>query len=112
MKKLLFFILFNYNLYAEDFKELLFNGNCTTCHFINKAVSAPSIVSIQKVYKKAFPKKEDFIKYMSTWVEHPNKEGSLMLYNIEKYELMPELGFEKEVLYDITEYIYNLKITI
>ena len=98
-----------YFLDGADFKALLFNGNCTTCHFIDKAVSAPSMKEVQKVYKKAFPKKVDFINYMTNWVAHPNKDDSLMYYAIDKYELMPELAFEKDTLYEITEYIYNLK---
>ena len=97
------------NLEASNLEALLFNGNCTTCHFINEDKSAPSMKKIQAKYKKAFPKKVDFINYMSNWVKHPNKDTSLMSNAISKYGLMPELGFEKEVLKEITSYIYDLK---
>jgi len=108
MKFGILFIIF-LNLEASNLELLLFNGNCTTCHFINENKSAPSMKKIQAKYKKAFPKKVDFVNYMSNWVEHPNKDTSLMLNAISKYGLMPELGFEKEVLKGITSYIYNLK---
>ena len=109
MKSILLIYSLSSLLYCDDFKALLFNGNCTTCHFINKSVSAPSIKDVQKVYKTAFTNKNDFIIYMSDWVKHPNKQGSLMRDAIAKYELMPELAFDKETLYEITEYIYDMK---
>jgi len=109
MKKFVILLSIGNILLASDFKELLFNGNCTTCHFINKSVSAPSMKSVQKIYKNAFPNKKEFVEYMSSWVEHPATQGSLMHNAIDKYELMPELGFDKSTLYEITEYIYELK---
>jgi cytochrome c551/c552 len=87
--------------------ELLFNGNCVTCHFKTEDKSAPSIKKIQTIYKKAFPKKEEFIEYMSNWVSSPNKNSSMMLDDIDKYEIMPTLGFEKDYLQDIASYIYD-----
>ena len=109
---LLFILVVNISstLFADDIKGLLFNGNCTTCHFINRSVSAPSIKEIQKVYKNGFSTKKEFVKYMSNWVLKPNKEGSLMDYAIKKYGLMPELAFDEESVIEITEYIYDLDI--
>jgi len=109
MRKFIFICILPILSFATDFKELLFNGNCTTCHFINKSVSAPSMKNVQQVYKTAFPNKQDFIEYMSQWAEHPNPKGSLMHNAITKYGLMPELGFEREVLKEIVEYIYDLQ---
>ena len=100
-----------FNLTANDFGSLLFHGNCTTCHFETKALSAPSIIEIQEKYRTAFASKKDFVNYMSTWVLHPNKEGSLMLDAIKKYELMPELGYDLESLKTIAEYIYETDFT-
>ena len=104
------FILF-FNLYARDYKSLLFHGNCTTCHFKVKNVSAPSIINLKKRYKSAFPQKKDFINYMATWVEHPDKKTSLMDDAIQEYELMPELGFDLDTLKQISEYIYDTDFT-
>ena len=58
-----------------------------------------------------FPEKKDFADYMSKWVLEPNKEGSLMLDAIKKYELMPLLGYEMEALKDITAFIYDTDFT-
>ena len=31
------------SLYANSYGELLLHGNCTTCHHIDKSISAPSM---------------------------------------------------------------------
>ena len=93
--------------YANSYNELFFNGNCVTCHFKNKSISAPSIAQIKERYINAFPNKKDFINYMSVWVKNPNIETSLMHDAIKKYEIMPELGFDLNTLKDISQYIYE-----
>jgi len=99
------------NLWADSLGSLLFHGNCITCHFETKAVSAPSMMEIREKYKNAFPKKEDFVEYMSNWAKEPNAETSLMDGAIKKYELMPLLGYELETLKDITTFIYETDFT-
>jgi len=94
-------------IYASDDGLLLFNGNCVTCHHSSKSISAPSMMEVQKNYKRAFSKKEDFVNYMSKWVIKPNKETSIMLDAVDKYSLMPELAFEIEVLREISSFIYD-----
>jgi len=111
MKLWLLIFIFVLNLEANNYKSLLFNGNCTTCHFKNKAVSAPSIVELKKQYLSAFPDKKSFVDYMSKWVQYPNTETSLMTDAIKKYELMPELGFDLDTLKQISEYIYDTDFT-
>ena len=94
-------------MYGSNLGSLLFHGNCTTCHVETKAISAPSIVQVKEKYLAAFPKKEDFISYMSTWVNNPNKETSIMLGAIKKYKLMPYLHYDMESLEEISAYIYE-----
>lgn len=105
--KIFIFILLLLNTLFASYEELLFNGNCVTCHKIDKSISAPSIKVIQKRYKDAFLKKEDFIEYMSSWVLKPDSKKSLMQDAINEYELMPELGYQKNVLKQIASYIYE-----
>ena len=98
-------------LSAADMRSLLFHGNCTTCHFETKTVSAPSVVTIKENYLRAFPIKKDFIEYLSLWVVKPNKETSIMLDAIKKHGLMPELGFNINTLREISSYIYDTDFT-
>ncbi len=107
VNKLFLPLLLISNIYASDDGLLLFNGNCTTCHHLTKSISAPSMLEVQKRYRKAFDNKNDFVKYMSTWVIKPNKETSIMLDAIDKYSLMPELAFELEVIKEISLFIYK-----
>ncbi|MCK5293118.1 MAG: cytochrome C [Arcobacteraceae bacterium] len=111
MKIILIIFIFILNLYSSTYKSLLFHGNCTTCHFELKTVSAPAVINFQKQYKIAFPKKEDFVNYMARWVQHPNPETSLMDGAIKKHGLMPELGFDLDTLKQISEYIYDTDFT-
>ncbi|MDB2405534.1 cytochrome C [Arcobacteraceae bacterium] len=111
MKLYLLLFIFVLNLEANNYKSLLFHGNCTTCHFEHKAVSAPSITELKKQYLSAFPNRNDFVDYMSRWVQHPNPQTSLMNNAIKKYELMPELGFDLDTLKKISEYIYDTDFT-
>ena len=106
MKIILISFLYIITLNASAYQALLFNGNCITCHFENKTVSAPSVQNFKRAYISAFPNKEDFINYMSTWVQHPNAQTTLMHDAIKKHELMPELGFDLDTLRQISEYIY------
>ena len=108
MKKNLFICLICVKfLFANNYGSLLLHGNCTTCHFIDTHKSAPSLKYIKDVYKTAFPDKKAFVDYMSTWVQTPNEEGSLMIDMIDKYELMPDLAYDKETLKIIAEYIFD-----
>ena len=100
-------LLFSSLMSADEIGSLLFHGNCITCHGEHKSISAPSITRVKENYQRAFAKKEDFIEYMSKWVEHPNEQTSIMLEDIKKYELMPELGFDRSTLEIIAAYIYE-----
>ncbi|WP_457745196.1 cytochrome C [Sulfurimonas sp.] len=98
-------------LYADNISALLFQGNCTACHHkvVNK--SAPSMMQVRQNYLKAFPRKKEFVQYMSQWVKNPTSEHSIMHNAIQKYKLMPELAFDKETLKEISSYIYDTNFT-
>lgn len=107
MKHLIFLLFIFINLNAS-YPELLFNGNCITCHKTNNLnKSAPTIQEIQKEYKNAFPNKEEFVSYMTKWILSPKKETSLMQDKIEEYGLMPDLAYDKSTLEEISEYIFD-----
>jgi len=107
MSKALFLLSFTLSLNAADMGSLLFHGNCTTCHYELEDKSAPAMIKVQQRYKTAFGNKKEFVKYMSEWVSHPNAAHSIMQDAVEKYGLMPELAFEKDVLQEISSYIYE-----
>jgi len=104
---ILLLLLTSLHVQAGQYDALLFHGNCTTCHFENKTVSAPSMQEVRLRYLTAFPQKKDFVVYMATWVKHPDEKTSIMLDAIEKHGLMPELAFDFETLQSISSYIYD-----
>ncbi len=103
-------IVFSPTTWGADDGALLFNGNCATCHHLEKASSAPTIYEIRKRYIQAFPNKKDFVHYMSEFVLNPSSEKSLMLDKIQKYGVMPQLAYERDVVQEITSYIYDGRI--
>lgn len=107
MKKIFLLSLFIINLNAINYGELLFDGNCVTCHFPNKKVSAPSIQEVRENYLRAFPKEKDFVRYMTKWVLKPKAQTSIMSHSIKEFELMPELGYDEYTLKEISKYIYQ-----
>jgi hypothetical protein len=104
-------LLLSSGLNADNMGSLLFHGNCITCHAETKTLSAPSILEVRDNYLRAFPNKENFVGYMSTWIKNPQKETSLMLEAVDKHGLMPELGYDKETLETIAAYIYETDFT-
>lgn len=107
MKFFLILFLFLQISFADKYSALLFNGNCITCHDEKKPLSAPSVKIIKKRYLEAFPQKQKFVSFMSKWVLKPKRETSIMHDMIEKYELMPELGYDIDTLEKISAYIYD-----
>jgi len=106
MKKLLL-IVFLINIYANELGNLLLNGNCTMCHYIDKDKSAPSFIKVKKAYKKAFPKKNDFIKFMKSFILNPTKDKSILSLEVKKYGLMPKIAYDEETIKIIVNYIYE-----
>ena len=105
--RFLLFLCLALHVEADEVSALLFSGNCVTCHKKNKTESAPSIVKVKEVYKDAFKEKKAFVAYMSKWVANPSEDTSLMHYAIKKHGLMPHLGFDEDILKEITAYIYE-----
>ena len=110
MQKTLLFLTSFLLLKASNLTNgaLLFQGNCTACHYQRVEKSAPSMMQIQQRYKKAFPDKKEFMKHLSNWVYNPNAEQSIMQDVIAKYNLMPQLAYDKDVLKEIAAYIYDM----
>ena len=99
------------SLHASDLGHLLFHGNCTTCHFENKTVSAPSVADFRNIYLKKYPKKQDFTKAVTKFVNNPSEKSSLMPKAVKKHELMPHIDFEEDTLSIIVDYIYKTDFT-
>ncbi len=104
--RVIFLLLLHILLFSDD-GALLFHGNCITCHNETRALSAPSMREIRQSYLTAFSDKKDFVKYMAQFIIKPDEESSIMIDKIKKYKLMPLLGYEQSVAYEISTYVYE-----
>ena len=107
MKHFSVLLFITLSLQAGNYGSLLLEGNCITCHDRTKAISAPSLQSIKEHYLNVYTKKSDFVSAMSHWVSQPNAQTSIMSRAVKKYKLMPQLNFQKDVLEDISIYIFE-----
>ena len=98
-------------IHADIPPKTLYDGNCVTCHEIDKTVSAPSTRLIQESYKRRFKDKQSFVDFMVKWIQEPNEESAIMKESIKRHELMPKIPYDPEVLRKIAEYLYDSDFT-
>jgi len=106
MKKILILIVTLVTINADE-NKLLFFGNCIACHGEFGKKVAPHLLEVKGYYMLKYPKKEEFIKNLSTWVYRPNKDNALLYSAIDRYKLMPYLAIDLETLKKIASYIYE-----
>jgi len=94
----------------EDSGEKLMEMYCNTCHsFEMKGEDriAPPMFAIKNRYMKVSSSEEEFVERILTWVKNPTVETALMRRAIERFEVMPYLNYEEDIVKEIAEYIYN-----
>ena len=96
-------------LYAKDEDaSVKFLSMCASCHVATSSVQlAPPLYAVKDHVIKAYPDRQDFIEQVVEWVEEPSRDISLMPGAINKFGLMPKLGFAKEDVRQIAGYIYD-----
>jgi len=105
MKKIL--LLLTIIILNANENRTLFFGNCIACHGDFGKRVAPHLSEVKGYYIMKYPKKEDFIKYISLWLLNPNKRNSLLPNAIKEYKLMPYLALDLDTLQKIVTYIYE-----
>ncbi|MGM0624000.1 MAG: c-type cytochrome [Campylobacterota bacterium] len=107
MKAIFLIFLTTFTLHAQGMGNLFFEGNCITCHQIEKAISAPSVKEVTQVYREKYPQKQQFIDKMHSWVQDPKAQTALMHEAIAKYELMPKIAYDTYTLKEIAAFMYD-----
>lgn len=85
----------------------MFYGNCTACHIEKGKKVAPHFSEIKGYYLLDYPQKEDFIAKMTQWISNPNAKKAKLKDAVKKFHLMPNLSIEKEILKEITAYLFE-----
>ncbi len=88
----------------------LFETRCNICHGLKDKTStmlAPPFFNIKSKYSKIFRTKASFEKAIVNFVSNPQKENTLMFGAVKQFGVMPKLGYPKNELLIIAEYIYE-----
>ncbi|MFD2910225.1 DUF3365 domain-containing protein [Flavobacterium ardleyense] len=93
----------------------LMETHCYLCHGPKAAENdgriAPPMVAIKARYiDREGYNKEEFIKYVSAFVENPTEELALMRGAVKKHGLMPKQAFPKESVQQIAEFMFDYQI--
>jgi len=92
----------------------LMEQKCFICHFPKPDPSkrdqmiAPPMLRVQEHYKPLYPKKDDFVKAITTWVSNPTEDKVEMPGTVRKWGLMPKLGYSNEDVQLIANVIYDM----
>jgi len=92
----------------------LMKTNCFVCHMEKPDPSkkgqmiAPPMLRVQEHYKPSYPKKEDFVTAIKTWVNNPNEDKVMMPGAVRKFNLMPKLAVTDADLQLIAETLYTI----
>lgn len=91
----------------------ILESNCFTCHSPQGSQAdriAPPMIAVKKHYIDEKTNKEEFVNDIVSFVLNPNEGSSKMPGAIEKFNLMPQLGYSKEQLTAVAEYLYETEI--
>lgn len=92
----------------------LMKQKCFICHMEKPDSSkkslmlAPPISRVLEHYKPSYPEKDQFIKAITTWVNNPKEENTLMPGAVRKFKLMPKLSYSSEDLSLIASTLYDM----
>jgi len=91
----------------------LLENNCFVCHSpdagIDKRV-APPMFGVKKHYVTDSTTQEEFTADLIAYLNNPIEENSKMPGAIDKFGVMPKMGFSEEQIRAIAAYIYNTEL--
>ncbi|HPQ22271.1 MAG TPA: DUF3365 domain-containing protein [Saprospiraceae bacterium] len=87
--------------------------NCIQCHANNNTFTkmiAPPLAAVKEHYLENVDNEADFVKNMSDFLVSPNIMNSRMPNAVEKFGIMPTLGYDRNQYEAIARYIYNAEL--
>lgn len=98
-------------------EDLSLNGmelvkqNCYSCHNPNAAshdlTIAPPLVGVKMRYLKAYPEEEVFKSKMTSFLQEPTKEKSIMKGPVKRFGVMPKFQWSDVHIEAMVDYIYK-----
>ena len=92
----------------------LMQQKCFVCHMekpdpSNKAsMIAPPMMRVQEHYKPSYKSKDEFVNAIVTFVSSPDEKKALMPGAVRKFNLMPDLGYDKDEITLIAETLFDI----
>jgi len=82
---------------------------CMACHAIKgKATVAPPIFAVKNHVIQVYPKREEFVERVVSWVKSPDVEDPLMRGAVRKFGLMPSMPHISDTeLTAVAEFLYD-----
>jgi len=90
--------------------EALMETNCLICHGNGTShddILAPPMKGVKNHYMEDGMTEQAFIDAITNWLAEPKEENSRMLGAIERFKIMPKLGYKTEEVKAIAAYIFN-----
>jgi len=88
--------------------EQLYDTLCAACHVKTPpATIAPPVFAMVDHTRGAYPGKTEFVNRVVSWVANPQADQALMGGAIDKFGLMPKLGYSEDQVRLIAEYLYD-----
>ena len=92
---------------AEASRKFMLS-QCISCHLPNDGGAiGPSMLEIQTAYLKAYPDSNAFTEAIIDFLTHPKRENALLPEAVEKYGLMPAMGYNTDKLRDLASFLYK-----
>lgn len=109
-QKIEYIASYQINKSVEHPGKKLIETNCYVCHSPTASHDnrlAPPMIAVKKHYINAETTKEEFTNSVLAWIENPNLEDAKMFGAVKRFGVMPKQPFSKEVILQITDYMYD-----
>ena len=95
-----------------DANEASFNALCTSCHSTQGSSGiAPPAFGVVSHTKEVYPSREAFVQRVVDWVTNPNADEALMPGAVNKFGVMPKLGYPEDQVRAAANYLFDADLT-
>lgn len=84
-----------------------YKKQCGYCHTTEELIG-PDMNKIKAFYLKKYPKKQDFVNAMVSFVSNPSKKNAIYLQD-KDFMMMPKMPFKKDKIKAAASYIFDTK---
>ena len=88
--------------------EQLYDTLCAACHVKTPpATIAPPVFALVDHTRDMYPGKVEFVTRIVDWVAKPQADQAIMTGAVDKFGLMPKLGYPEDQVRLVAEYLYK-----